>query len=309
MRLLLAALACSSVLVAALVAVGGPKSDRALVRESLADLRRRSALESTARFDGPVEPTDPLRRRLGVTLATLLAGVGRRLSPPARIAALDVKLNALGNPDGWNCDRILAAKAAGLAVGMVGGLGMGAAAGGPVLAVAACLAGAAAGFLLPNAILYQLIYTRRERLRGSLADALDLMVVCMEGGQSFASAVVEVGRVERGPLGSEFRRVIEDLNLGTPETALTALADRAASDDVQRFASSMAQSMRLGAPAGEALRVQADEMRLKRRQAAEERAQKVPVKMVFPLVTLILPALFVVIMGPAVINIVTMMGR
>ena len=144
---------------------------------------------------------------------------------------------------------------------------------------------------------------RVRQLTEGLPDALDLMVVCLESGLGLNATIARVGEERAAmndPLGDEFAQVALELRSGqSREDALRALGDRNGVDDLKALVGLIIQSDRLGASMGKTLRAHADLLRTKRRQRAEEAARKLPIKVLFPLATLLLPPLFVVIVGPA----------
>jgi tight adherence protein C len=160
------------------------------------------------------------------------------------------------------------------------------------------------GWLGPNLYLYQKTYDRSKRMRRDLPDAIDLMTISVESGLAFDAAVQQVAKNTDGPLADEFSRVLREMQIGKGRAdALRSLADRTNVDDVKSFVTSMVQADSFGIPIAKVLRIQSSEMRVKRRQLAEEKAQKVPVKITVPLIFCILPCLFIAVMGPAVIHI------
>jgi len=141
-------------------------------------------------------------------------------------------------------------------------------------------------------------------MRKDLPDALDLLTISVESGMAFDSAVSQVARNTRGPLADEFFRVLQEMQIGLSRSdAIRAMGERTDIAELKTFASAMVQADTLGIPIANVLRVQATEMRVKRSQRAEEMAQKVPVKILFPLIFCILPVLFIIIIGPAAITI------
>ena len=152
----------------------------------------------------------------------------------------------------------------------------------------------------------ELSRTLVERHGGAVPDTLDLLTISVEAGLAFDSALSQVARNTTGPLAEEFFRVLQEMQIGLGRAdAMRALGDRTDLPELRGFITSMVQADSFGIPIAHVLRVQAREMRVKRSQRAEELAQKVPVKILFPLSFCILPALFVVILGPAVIQIFT----
>lgn len=164
------------------------------------------------------------------------------------------------------------------------------------------------GLILPMAALDRLVQRRQERLRRSVPDALDLMVVCVEAGVSLDAAILRVSREIRlahPDLAHELAVVNRFSNAGMPrEQALRSLWQRTGVEDLRALVSSLIQSEKWGTSVATVLRVSAETLRRKRRQAAEKQAKMAPLKMTFPLLFFILPALFVVILGPAVVQII-----
>ncbi len=142
-------------------------------------------------------------------------------------------------------------------------------------------------------------------MRRELPDAIDLLTISVEAGLAFDAALAQVARSSDGPLAKELFRVLQEMQLGTGRLdALRALADRTDVEELRIFVAAMVQADTFGIPIANVLRVQSKEMRVKRSQRAEEKAQQVPVKILFPLIFFcILPALFIVVMGPAGIKI------
>lgn len=159
-------------------------------------------------------------------------------------------------------------------------------------------------FLLPNVILDSKIKERRKLLTRQLPDALDVLTVSVESGLSFDSALAKLVEKSGNNLAKEFEKVLAEVQLGkTRRDALKNMALRCDADDVKVFISSIIQAEQLGVSIGRVLRIQAGQMRVKRRQRAEEMAMKAPVKMIIPIVFFVFPGLFVVILGPAIIQI------
>jgi tight adherence protein C len=256
---------------------------------------------------------DPMRRELDKPFRDRVSGpalrrltdAGRRLTPSDQAGRLRRKLDLAGNPPGWDTDRILAFKMLGLLVGAVVGVLLPLLFGNVLWAIVLGIGLAALGFFLPNIVLYQTAYNRSERIQRELPDALDLLVISVEAGLGFDAALSQVARNTEGPLAEEFFRVLQEMQLGTGRAeAMRALSERTDVADLRGFITAMVQADSFGIPVANVLRIQAREMRIRRSQRAEEAAQKVPVKILFPLIFCILPALFIVILGPAVIQII-----
>ncbi|MCU0491918.1 MAG: type II secretion system F family protein [Chloroflexaceae bacterium] len=161
------------------------------------------------------------------------------------------------------------------------------------------------GYMLPVMWLGRQITARKKSITKALPDAIDLLTISVEAGLAFDLALQRVTEKWDDALSREFKRVLSDVRLGrTRRDALRDMAERTGVEDVQTFVASIIQADQLGVPLTKILRIQSDQMRIRRRQRAEEAAQKAPIKMLFPMVFLIFPALFVVILGPAVPRII-----
>ena len=170
------------------------------------------------------------------------------------------------------------------------------------------LAGSVAGFILPDLFLRRKVRKRQEDITDALPDALDLLVVCVEAGMGINAAFVKITdefKLSSPVLSEEFDIVNREMVAGKPRMeALRALADRAGVEDVQSLVAMLIQTEKLGTSLSQSLRVHSDSLRTRRRQRAEEAAAKTTIKLVFPLVFLLFPALFIVILGPGVIQII-----
>ncbi|WP_292604312.1 type II secretion system F family protein [Nocardioides sp. REDSEA-S30_B4] len=291
------------VLVAILLVASATTSDAEAsgVGKSLAVLQ--------AMTSAPKELTDeidrPFSERVWEPLQARTLGLGRRLSGADSAERIRRKLDLAGNPPGWTVDRVTSGKivgaVAGLVVALLFSLMLGA---GTPVRIAVVLGGLVVGFFGPNLYLYQKAYDRSLQIQRDLPDAIDLMTISVESGLGFDAAVQQVSRNTDGPLAEEFSRVLREMQIGQGRAAaLRAMSDRTNVADLKSFVSSMVQADSFGVPVGQVLRVQSSEMRVKRRQRAEEKAQQVPVKITVPLIFCILPCLFVAVMGPAVISI------
>jgi tight adherence protein C len=161
--------------------------------------------------------------------------------------------------------------------------------------------GGAIGYLLPGMWLGQQIKKRKHNIVKALPDALDLLTISVEAGLAFDLALLRVADKWDNELSNEFKRVLTDTRLGRARRdALKDMAQRTGVEDVQTFTAAIIQAEQLGVSIGKILRIQSDQMRIKRRQRAEEAAHKAPIKMLIPMAFLIFPSLFVVILGPAV---------
>lgn len=224
------------------------------------------------------------------------------LSPAGIATIMQRRLDIAGNPQGWTTDRMLAVKGLGLlTLGLLGAL---AGLRSPELLVVAGGLGAVIGFFLPDLLLHNSGQKRQDRIPRALPDALDMLTICVEAGLGFDAALAQVARYTDGPLAAEFARALQEMQIGKSRTeALRSMAERTTAPEFRAFISAMVQSAELGIPVARVLREQAKEMRVRRRQRAEEQAQKVPVKITFPLILCLFPALLVIIIGPGIIEV------
>lgn len=247
----------------------------------------------------------PVTQRLLVPGMRRLGNALRRFTPGGLVERLREELLFGGSPEGWDAERLLASKLiSAVAVGGMSAVVL------PLMGMPSLRAFilsavfAAAGYYVPEWILRSRSGQRQDSIRRALPDALDLLCITVEAGLGFDAAVARVAKEAGGPLGEEFHRVVKEMQLGKSRVeALRGLSDRSSLSELKGFVLAMIQADIFGISIGKVLQVQASEMRIKRRQMAEERAQKLPVKLVFPLIFCIFPSLFIVLLGPAAIRI------
>jgi tight adherence protein C len=227
-----------------------------------------------------------------------LGQVARRLVPSPLVDGLEVKLVQAGHPYGLDLPRILGIKVV---------LGLLAASllllmGQPVIAL---IAGVAL-FFLPD---YWVLSTRDKRqtaMQAKAADTIDQLTICVEAGLGFDAALARVATTTEGPLTDELRHTISDIQAGVPRAqALRTLADRAQILEIRQLVTALLQAQKHGVPMAETLRIQSAEMRVKRKQRTEERAAKLTVKMLFPIIVCFLPVFMIITVVPALISIVS----
>ncbi len=270
------------------------------------------ALETIDRVYAPgsaAASEENLRTRALGPAGRQLGGLARALTPNGARAWLQRWLDYAGNPPAWPPERIVEMQGIGLLLFAALGAAAGFLSGASLTTLfGLVIVGATFGFWLPFLVVYQVGARRQEEIRKSLPDAMDLLTVSVEAGMGFDAAVAHVSAAMPGALGREFARMLQETQMGQRRgEAIRALANRSKVPELRTFATAVMQATDLGIPIAHVLREQAGEMRLRRRQNAEERAQKVPVKVVFPLVLCLFPALFIVVIGPGVINIMRTM--
>jgi tight adherence protein C len=247
----------------------------------------------------------PARERLLKPFYNAALGLTRRFTPAGAREAIRLKLIMAGSPFGWDPDRVLVAKVACLSGGvLLGLLFLGLFSFAWPLRVLGFLAIGLLGYWLPNVVLTNAVQRRQSEIRSALADSIDLLTICVEAGLGFDAALAHVSRNTDGPLADEFYRTLQEVQLGRSRNeAMRNLAARSNVPELRAFVLAMVQADVFGVSVANVLRIQAKDMRVKRRQLAEERAMKVPIKVLFPVLFCIFPALFVVILGPAIMRI------
>lgn len=245
----------------------------------------------------------PLSERVFYPLVRSMGRMLQSLAPAALKITLARRLNLAGmktSAEQWAGWYIVASGG-----GALLGLFMGGAGTKPVPDVLfmAVLLGCG-GAMLPELILRQRINRRHTQIVRALPDVLDLLTVSVNAGLGFDSALMKVTEKMKGPLPAEMGHVLHEIKMGVPRRdALKSLAERTGVDELQAFVSTIIQADQLGVSISKVLKLQAEGLRERRRQSAEEKAMKAPVKMMFPLVVFIFPTLFIVLLGPALIQI------
>ncbi len=235
--------------------------------------------------------------------AAAAARFARRFSPSGTADRIGRRLDYAGNPSGWTVERIFAWKSIAAFAGGVATLIF--VHGQFALTVIIVLVGFLAGFFLPDLLLYNAGLKRQQKLQRELPDALDLLVISVEAGLGFDAALLNAAqKMQTTALAGEFIRVLQEMQIGrTRMDAFRSMGERTTVPELRSFAHSLVQADKLGIPIANVLREQSDEMRVKRQQRAEEKAQKVAVKILFPLIFCIMPSLFIVILGPGFLQI------
>ncbi|HUP32180.1 MAG TPA: type II secretion system F family protein [Gaiellaceae bacterium] len=287
-------LAASAYVFAEVVTQPGRERDRAV---------RRAATYGSTRFGNTGLERLRFRERVLVPATASLAGMVLRLNPRVTLESISTRLLAAGMGRSITPTAFLAMKGAGAMAGGFVGFALGTATVGAGIGFLLGFALAAAGFIVPGFVVSMRGRKRREEIRAQLPDALDLLAVSVEAGLAFDGAVAKLTEHMDGALAEEFSLTLGEMRIGeSRHDALKKLAVRAAAPEVASFCRAIIQADQLGISLGRLLRVQAAESRLKRQAAAEEKAMKSPIKMLFPTVIFIFPAMFIVILGPAMLN-------
>jgi tight adherence protein C len=245
--------------------------------------------------------------RLIGPLTDKIANVTVKLLPKTDANQIHAKLRAAGLGQSMTPQMYLAIKGGLIGICVFFGFVLAVAGIVPlVLGVGIATAGSAIGFIAPDFYINSRVRQRQATMQGDLPNVLDLLCVSVEAGLGFDSALVKLSERMGGPMVEEFDLVLHEMRIGESRgAALKNLADRVDVPEIAQFARAITQADQLGIALSRILRVQSHDMRIKRQLAAEERAMKAPIKMLFPTVIFIFPAMFVVALGPAALNLVT----
>ncbi|NKX56718.1 type II secretion system F family protein [Arthrobacter mobilis] len=282
--ILAAAGVAASVPLLAWILLAGPGRSRRQIRDNL--------LHGLAAGSETAKPPSDLER------------YARRLTLPANAARLDRWHALAGRPKAWPLPRLLVLKPvlAGAAL-LLGLLLLAGRPSGPLLVLV--LVVSAVAYFVPDLLLYSRGQERQAAIGLELPDTLDQMMIAVEAGLGFDSAMARAGENGKGPLAEELVRALQDMRVGlSRKEAYRALGERTSVPDLRTFIRSVIQADAYGISISAVLRTQAQEMRLKRRQRAEEKAMQIPVKVLFPLMLFILPVLLIAVLGPTVLSVV-----
>jgi tight adherence protein C len=252
-----------------------------------------------------LELSQPFSERILVPMIEASAQFITRFTPQQTLEQTRHKLELAGRPNNWSPAEFWGVRV--VATALLGGLLF------LLMTVSQqpfgkrlMFGGGAAlvGFIYPQIWLNSRIRSRQNAIIRALPDALDLLTICVEAGLGFDAALSKVNEKWDDPLSQEFGRVIRDIQLGKGRTdALRDMANRMDVSDVTSFVAAIVQTEQLGVSIAKVLKIQSEQMRMKRRQRAEERAHQAPIKMLFPMVFLIFPSIYIVLLGPAVLQV------
>lgn len=261
------------------------------VRDQRELLLARSASERTV---------TPWFERMGSSIA--------RLAPSARLQQAEKRLHQAGMAETWSVERLYAFKViAAIGLGLL--LSLRLIANVTLVNVLLLIAAMIFGWFIPNIIVTNNRQKRQEAIRAEVADTVDQLTVMVRAGLGLDGAMARLVRTNDGPLALELARVQQDMRFGmSRDAALANMAERVDVSDLRAVIGAISQSERLGVPIAQTLQIQAEELRDRRRQYAEEKAMKLPVKILFPLMVCILPVLFIILLGPAFMRILDQLG-
>jgi tight adherence protein C len=265
---------------------------------SLLSVDRRSQRAMREMLALGTDPAELTRRER----SSLLERAGHRLTPAAYVRKLDRLLALAGRPASLPLGRVLAAKPLLGLLGALLGFWISANSPTPILKLVGIFV-FLLGYFIPDLLLYSKGQERQKTMQLELANTLDQMLISVEAGLGFEGAMARAGENGKGPLAEELIRTLQDMQVGrSRRESYVALAERTNVPELRSFVQAVVQADTYGIAISRVLRVQAKVMRVKRRQRAEEKAMKLPVTILFPLLFFIFPVLFIAILGPAVIN-------
>jgi tight adherence protein C len=280
------------------------------VRQREVSLSVRRAKRYGMRNQREIETRRSVNDRILGPMAARLAAVTMKLMPKTNPDQVANKLLAAGMARTLTPQAYLALKTGlggtfvlfGLFMAMTGAMP-------PVFGLMIGLMGGAIGFIAPDFVINNRVRGRRDKMRADLPNVLDLLCVSVEAGLGFDQALAKLSERMEGPLVDEFSLVLHEMRIGQSRSAaLKNLSDRVDAPEVSQFARAIIQADQLGIALSRILRVQSQDMRLRRQLAAEEKAMKAPVKMLFPTVLFIFPSMFIVALGPAALNLMKTFG-
>jgi len=260
-----------------------------------------SGIQRRARaLAAPEEPTEGRWHRLRSDVSA--DGLFAKLTAPSLVRKIERNIVLAGRPEGWTIQRVIVTKPLGAVIGLLFATILLSKSSSPVVVIVA-LGSIVLAYFVPDLLIYNRAIKRQEEIQRSLPDILDQIVISIEAGVGFEQALTKVAEKGTGPLKDEIVRLLQDISLGmSRRDAYLALADRTSIDELRGFAKAIVQAEEYGISVASVVRGQAKEMRLSRRMRAEARAQQVPVKILIPLMLLILPVLFVIVLGPSVVS-------
>ncbi|MEO6350831.1 MAG: type II secretion system F family protein [Candidatus Limnocylindrales bacterium] len=249
-----------------------------------------------------LELQQPLFERTLRPMAMRLSGLAQRFASPQKVSRTEKRLSMAGNPGDLRTIDFLGLKLAVAALLALAFFVVGLLTGSAAFGFVAALALGGLGFFFPEIWLSRRIKKRQKNVLLAVPDTLDLLTISVRAGLSFDGALSKVVEKVRGPLSEEFRRSLAEVRVGKARRdALRDIVSRTEVPALSNFIGAIVQAEQLGVPIAKVLQVQSEQLRIERRQRAEEAAAKAPIKMLFPLVGCIFPSMFIVILGPAVI--------
>ena len=297
----------SVVLISAIIlVVVGIKSPQGIdpLEDRLAEFAARG---ETATLE-EIELSQPFSQRIVMPIAKRMGEFVMRFTPQNAITSMSKKLELAGNPGNMDPAVFFALRFVGLPFGAIFIILDSVAKPGTFMDGKGLILGlpaAVLGFYLPDLLLQGRIDKRQKEVRKAMPDGLDLLTICVEAGLGFDAAMSKLYEKWDNELGRSFGRVVREIQLGKlRREALRDMADRLGVTEMSSFVAAVIQSEQLGVSMAQVLRIQADQMRIRRRQLAEEEAHKAPIKMLIPMALFLMPALCIVLMTPAILQVI-----
>jgi tight adherence protein C len=261
-------------------------------------------LESAGISVGPHGAVASFSDRVVAPVISRFSQTAARITPAGLRKGVARRLVLAGSSSTWTAELFLAAQLAATIAAGIGGYFVGVSGDDRILGPGWIALLAFVAYIFPIAALDRKAQSRQEHIRRTLADTIDLLTISVEAGLAFDAALLHARRSMKGPLSDEIGRMLHGMQLGVRRTdAMRSLSDRTNVEELRSFVLAMVQADVFGVSIASVLRAQSQELRTKRRQRAEERAMKIPVKLLFPMITCILPALLILVVGPGVIKI------
>jgi tight adherence protein C len=283
-------------LIIAGVASGGDSDEVAIRLEEFASRATPVTLEE-------IELSQPFSQRVLKPILEGVAGFITRFAPANALENAEHQLDLAGRPYNWGPTEFFGVRALASLMLTVLAFLLLTVSGRPFTTrIIGAAIGLALGYLMPALLIRSKIQRRQDEVVKALPDALDLLTICVEAGLGFDAAMFKVAEKWDNELSRAFGRVIQEIRLGKlRREALREMDHNLEVTDVTSFVAAVIQADQLGVSMAKVMRIQSEQMRIKRRQRAEEKAHQAPVKMLFPLVFLIFPAIYIVLLGPAVL--------
>ncbi len=285
-----------------------PPEDEDPLSARLAEFSERGDLVSLEE----IELSQPLMERVIYPTLRKMGEISARFTPQSQLQDISIKLEMAGNPMRMDAGTFFALRLA-ITLGLPAFLGLIfliSPSRPPMMQIALIVGGAViAGYFLPTMFLTSRINRRQKEIRNAMPDALDLLTICVEAGLGFDAAMTKVSEKWENELSLAFARTMREVQLGkTRREALRDMADRIGLAELTSFVAAVIQSEQLGVSMAKVLRIQSEQMRMKRRQRAEEEAHKAPIKMIMPMGLLIFPSILIILLTPAGLIFVRLFG-
>lgn len=276
--------------------------DKLVLRDRLQQMEVRMTQSKKLGFNEDLQ--QDFSARILKPMSGKFSSIIQKYTPVKQMSFIERRLDYAGRPFDWNASDYLSAQYGitisfaiiAYLVSLLTGFGF-------MKSILALFMGAIGGYLLFELIIMNRINTRQRAIERGLPDALDMLTISVEAGLGFDAAIQKVAQKSEGPLSEEFSKTLQEMRIGrTRREALRDLGLRTGVSDMGRFVDALIQADQLGVSMGNVLRNQSDQMRVIRRQRIQEQAMKAPIKMLFPIMIFIMPSIFIILLGPAIME-------